>query len=424
MSTSEELQTQEVDTKPDAVTVGNTRIIADKRANTIIVIGSEDVKKKLFAVIDELDKRAAQVMFHVVIGELNLSDKEQFGVDYIIRNAGLGLSPIVLNPGTSTTTDTGTGTVTNTNGTGTSGVTANNLVSVNGTTPTLNVGNLLAQDKVTQIATAGGSGLTGFFTAGNSMNAIVTALMNTNKFRVVSRPSVFTSNLKKAIIASGTEIAVPQNIQSSINSVSPGSNGVVTNSSVQYKPVELKLEVVPLINADREVELDIVQRNEEVAGSTRIDNNDIPTISRRYVRTHVTVPDQATLVLGGLIKTSTNRVRSGIPILGNLPLLGYLFSSTSKEKIRQELVILIRPEVSWSPAEDVRTKEKHQEFFALPPDLESVAYPSVTRTGLPTDREPEVRRAVPVIRSAPAEPELFKPSKARATPIPRAARRN
>jgi type II secretory pathway component GspD/PulD (secretin) len=430
LNVSEGLSTEAIDTKPDAVTVGNTRIIADKRANSIIVIGSEDIKKKLFAVIDELDKRAPQVMFHVVIGELNITDKQQFGVDYIIRNAGLGVSPIVLNPGSVTGTTGGTttgGDTTTVTGSGsTVGQTSTNLVSVNGTRPVLDLNNLLKQNTVTQIATAGGSGLTGYFTAGNSMTAIVTALENTNRFRVVSRPSVFTSNLKKAIIASGQEIAVPQNIQSSVNSVTAGNAGLVTNSSITYKNVTLQLEVVPLINSESEVDLDILQKNDEVSGSTRIDNNDIPTISTRYVRTHVTVPNQATLILGGLIKSSMNRVRSGIPFLSNIPVLGYLFSNTSKEKLRQELIILIRPEVSWTKDEDVRTREKSNEFYNMPPDLEGTVYPQVTRNGLPPDRDPEVRRAVPVIRSGPVEKTKFKPptAKAKATPVPRPVRRN
>jgi type II secretion system protein D len=396
---SEGLSTEAVDTTPQAVTVGNTRIIADPRTNSIIIVGSEDVRQKLFKVIDELDKRAPQVMFHVVIGELNLNEKEQYGVDYILRNAGLGLTPIVLNPGTVTggTTTGTTGDTTTVTGNGSSvGATSTNLVSFTGTKPVLDLNNLIKQDTIKQIATAGGSGLTGYFTAGNTMTAIVTALENTNRFRVVSRPSVFTSNLKKAIIASGTEIAVPTNIQSSVNSVTAGNAGLVTNSSVQFKRVALQLEVVPLINSEREVDLDILQKNDEVSGSTKIDNNDIPTISTRYVKTHVTVPNQATLVLGGLIKASTNRSRSGIPYLSNIPVLGFFFSNTSKERIRQDLVILIRPEVSWTPEEDVTTREKHQEFFRMPPDLEATVYPTTTRSR--SDREPEIpiRRAIPV----------------------------
>jgi general secretion pathway protein D len=403
---SEGLSTDAVDTTPQAVTVGNTRIIADPRTNSIIVVGSEDVKDKLFRVIAELDKRPPQVMFHVVIGELNLSDREQFGVDYIIRNAGLGMSPIVLSGGNGTGGTTTGGTTTGgttTGGTTTGGTTgstgtggATDLVSINGTQPVLNFNNLLNQNKIKQIATAGGSGLSGFVAGGNTLTAIITALENTNRFRVVSRPSVFTSNLKKAIIASGQEIAVPTSIQSSVNAVSNNNAGLVTNSSVQFKRVALQLEVVPLINSDREVDLDILQKNDEVSGSTRIDNNDIPTIATRYVKTHVTVPNQATLVLGGLIKASTNRVRSGIPLLSSIPVIGYLFSNTTKERVRQELVILIRPEVSWTPEEDVATREKHQEFYNMPPDLEATVYPTTTRSR--TDPEPKipVRRAIPI----------------------------
>jgi len=81
---------------------------------------------------------------------------------------------------------------------------------------------------------------------------------------------------------------------------------------VQFKRVALQLEMVPLINSEREVSLDILQKIDEVSGSTRIDNNDIPNISTRYVKTSVTVPNESTLVLGGLIKQSTNRVKSGI----------------------------------------------------------------------------------------------------------------
>ena len=378
----EELATTTVDTTPIARIVGTTKIIADVNANAVIVIGNADARAKVFKLLDQLDKRIPQVMLHAVIGELNIGGKVQFGVDYILRNAGLGLTPIVVNPGTVTTTPgttTGTTTGTTVTGTGTTpGQTATNLVGFNGSNqPVLDLNNLLKQDTVRQIAAAGASGLPGYFTAGNSLTAVVTALENTNRFTVVNRPSVFTKNNKKAIIASGQEIAVPQNIQSSINSTNVGNAGVVTNSSVQYKNVTLQLEVVPLINSDKEVSLDILQRNNEVSGSTRIDNNDIPTIATRYVRTSVTVPNNATLVLGGLIKSSVNNAKTGIPILSSIPLLGALFSTTTKEKVRTELVILIRPEVTWAPPDAIDLREREMEYLNIPPDLESTLFPDV-----------------------------------------------
>ena len=402
----EELATTTVDTTPIARIVGTTKIIADVNANAVIVIGNADARAKVFKLLDQLDKRIPQVMLHAVIGELNIGGKVQFGVDYILRNAGLGLTPIVVNPGTVTTTPgttTGTTTGTTVTGTGTTpGQTATNLVGFNGSNqPVLDLNNLLKQDTVRQIAAAGASGLTGYFTAGNSLTAVVTALENTNRFTVVNRPSVFTKNNKKAIIASGQEIAVPQNIQSSINSTNVGNAGVVTNSSVQYKNVTLQLEVVPLINSDKEVSLDILQRNNEVSGSTRIDNNDIPTIATRYVRTSVTVPNNATLVLGGLIKSSVNNAKTGIPILSSIPLLGALFSTTTKEKVRTELVILIRPEVTWAPPDAIDLREREMEYLNIPPDLESTLFPDVKAK----KATPEVmlrKPAAPLREKAPA----------------------
>ena len=430
-SVSEGLSTDAVDTTPEARIVGTTKIIADKNANAIIVIGGADARAKVFRLLDHLDQRIPQVMLHTVIGELNLNEREQFGVEYILRSAGLGgLAPLGINTANTTTPvsdGTGTGistgapnnttTTTNTNtATGNTTTTrrATDLVDVTGGRPALNFNNLLNQDTVRAVAAAGAGGLSGFVTAGNSMTAIVTALEDTNRFRVVSRPSVFTRNNKKAIIASGQEIAVPTSIQSSLNGSSGvnNSNGIVTSSSVQFKRVALQLEVVPLINSEREVSLDILQKVDEVSGSTRIDNNDIPNIATRYVKTSVSVPNEGTLVLGGLIKQSQNRSRSGIPYLMNIPVLGYLFSTTTKEKIRTELVILIRPVVSWAPPESIQIRERAQEFMNMDPDIEATLFPAGARKAAATEKLP-VATPLPVKRTPPASTKR-KP----ATPVP------
>lgn len=424
---SEGLSTEAVDTTPEARVIGTTKIIADKNANSIIIIGGADVRAKIFSLLDFLDQRIPQVMLHTVIGELNLNAKEQFGVEYVLRTSGLGgLVPLAVNSGNvnnavSTGNDgTGTGTSTSTTNTttttGTTGTTtvtrASDLVDVSNGRGVLNFNNLLNRGVTGAVAAAGAGGLSGFVTAGNSMTAIVSALEDTNRFRVVSRPSVFTRNNKKAIIASGQEIAVPVNIQSSVNSVTAGNAGLVTNSSVQFKRVALQLEVVPLINSEREVSLDILQKVDEVAGSTRIDNNDIPNIATRYVKTSVTVPNEGTLVLGGLIKQSESRSRSGIPFLSNIPVLGYLFSGTSKEKIRTELVILIRPLVSWAPPESIQIRERAQEFMNMDPDLEASIFPAGVRKAAAVERP----FSTPAPAKRPPTPKA-RPYKA-ATPVP------
>jgi type II secretion system protein D len=344
----EELQAEPVDTTPKAVTVGNTKIIADPRENTIIVIGNKDVRAKLFGVIDQLDVRAPQVMLNTIIGELTVNEDSQFGVDYILHSGGLLTGG--SNNGTTTTLLPGGG-----HAVGGSNFGSSSLVSS------------LAG------ALGGGPGLTAVLGLGNSLDVVVSALQSTGRFRVVQRPSVFANNNKKAIIASGESIAVPTQTLSNVN-----SNGILNNntaavsSSVQYLPVELKLEVVPLINSDREVTLDIVQTlNSDSGKSTNVGGSNIPTITTRYIKTNVSVPNRGTVILGGLIKRNKRMDVNGIPILGKLPGLGYLFRNTQKKNDREELVILIRPVVTRKPSETMFNSDTEQQRLMIEPDLES-----------------------------------------------------
>lgn len=393
---SESLNAEEKDIVPDAVTVGNARVIADKRANAIIVVGNKDVKEKLFAVIKQLDVRAPQVMLHTCIGQLTLAENEQFGVNYI-ANQGRDLKNFAGGVAS-------TGTNGNTAGTG------GGVVNVSGTTPGLNINNLLSQEQVRNILIGGASGMSGFFTAGNAFNAIVTALESTNKFRVTSRPVIFTSNNKKAIISSGEEIAIPQSIQSGFVG-GTNSNNLTTNSSIQFKTVALTLEVLPLINADGEVSMDIVQKIDEQVGTTKIDNNDIPRIATRVLKTNVNVPNGATLVLGGLIKQRNEKTTSGVPLVSRIPLLGNLFRSTSYNKSREELVILIRPVVSVTPSESVRSTEREGEFMRIEPDLEHTLIDPQLRQRTSTPEEMLRKPAPPGLREQySGRPTFTKPA--------------
>lgn len=380
---SESLNAEERDVVPEAFTVGNTRIIADKRSNAIIVIGNKDVQQKVFAFLDKIDVRSPQVTIRAVIGTLNLDNTDQFGVDYVFRRGG----DHGLNGGT-----TGTGT------------TASNLVinPANLTNPAgLSLASLLAQSKITQIATGGASGLSGFFTAGNALDVIVQALNTTGRFKVTSNPSIFTSNNKKAVISSGTEIAVPTNITSS--GLGNNNGQLSTNSSVQFKTVALQLEVLPLINADGEVQLEIVQKIDELTGvSDTISGNAIPRIATRVLKTNVNVPSGATIVLGGLRRELNTTSKKGIPYLSKLPGLGALFRSTTTQKTRDELIIMLRPIVSDTPRKVIDQRERDLEGFQLEPDLESSLAPQGIRKHVPADET--FRRAEPVLREDAATP--------------------
>ena len=83
------------------------------------------------------------------------------------------------------------------------------------------------------------------------------------------------------------------------------NTGLAQQTNIEFKKIALQLEVVPLINSNKEVSLDILQKLDSLTGqSTRVDGNDIPTIATRYIRTTVSAPNESTIVLGGLIQDS------------------------------------------------------------------------------------------------------------------------
>src|SRR5213596_14865 len=297
LNISEELATQPVDTTPKAVTVGNAKLIADQRANAIIMLGSREVEAKVEKILDEMDVKAPQVALSTVIGELTLKNDEEFGVDYfakynkkvvgISRNTGAPLPLPSVGPSASPVTGIGTGIV--------------------------DPAGLINFSQIIQnVAT----GTNVYIAAGNYLATIVHLLETTGRFKVISRPMVFTSNNKKAIIASGTEIPVPVNTLTNATTV---TNVASVQSSIEFKKVALQLEVVPLINSEQEVSLDILQKLDSVAGTTRISGNDIPNIATRYIRTNVSAANGSTIVLGGLIEDSKQKNNTGIPYLSRIP---------------------------------------------------------------------------------------------------------
>jgi general secretion pathway protein D len=370
---SEELSTQAVDTTPKAVTIGNAKIIADQRANAIIVLGNRDVVVKVTKILDEMDVKAPQVALSTVIGELELTNNEDFGVDFFQKYKATGGVPHTDVNGHMFKTPTNTGIA---------GLTSNGTgVPILDPTTLTNLTNLAAG-----VATGGGTSL--FLNTGFGLSAVVHALDSTGKFKVLSRPMVFTSNNKKAIIASGQEIPVPVSTLSSFQPTVGGvgsTPGVVNNfgtqSSIQFKKVALQLEVVPLINSEKEVTLDILQKLDSLGTPAIVDGNPIPTIVTRYIKTTVSAPNGSTIVLGGLITQDTSTQKTGIPLLSRIPVIGAIFRNTTKVKDRKELIVLMRPEVALTKLDIYRLRQKTQDRTHFGPELDQDDCPDCPKPG-------------------------------------------
>jgi type II secretory pathway component GspD/PulD (secretin) len=205
-----------------------------------------------------------------------------------------------------------------------------------------------------------GNGTNIYVAAGNAFAAIVHMLESTNRFRVISRPTVFTSNNKKAIIASGQEVPVPVSTLTNSNVGGIVNNTAAVSASIEYKKVVLQLEVVPLINSEKEVSLDILQKIDSIVpgGNVNISGNEVPTIDTRYIRTNVSAANGSTIVLGGLIEDQKQKNYTGFPYLSRIPLIGAAFRSTASGKQRRELIILMCPEVTLTKLDLYRLRQK------------------------------------------------------------------
>jgi general secretion pathway protein D len=233
-----------------------------------------------------------------------------------------------------------------------------------------------------------GNGTNIYVAAGNAFAAIVHLLESTNRFRVISRPTVFTSNNKKAIIASGQEVPVPVSTLSNVNSGAIVNNVASVSSSIEYKNVVLQLEVVPLINSEKEVSLDILQKIDSIVpgGNVNISGNSVPTIDTRYIRTNVSAANGSTIILGGLIEDQKQKNYQGFPYLSRIPLIGAAFRSTSSAKQRQELIILMCPEVTLTKLDLYRLRQKWENTHThFGPELDQAECPDCPK--VETDKQ-------------------------------------
>src|SRR6266542_4190789 len=345
---SEELSTQPVDTTPKAVTIGNAKLIADQRANSIIVLGNREVLVKVEKILDEMDVKAPQVALSTVIGQLSLNNDEEFGVDWFAKYdkklVGISRNTSVPIPIPSVAASPGT-------------ITGNGIIDPS---------NLINFSQIIQNV-AGGTNI--YVAAGNYLATIVHLLESTGKFKVMSRPTVFTSNNKKAIIASGREVRVP--VRALSNAAVVGTTAAV-QAGVEYKMVVLLLEVVALINSEKEVSRDILQKLDSIVpnGNVTISGNSVPTIATKYIRTNVAAPNGSTIILGGLIEEQKEKRYQGIPYLSRIPLIGAAFRGTVSGKQRRELIILMCPQVTLTKLDAYRLRQKWEDTTHFGPELD------------------------------------------------------
>jgi len=306
---------------------GDVKLTADKTQNALLVQAGGADFLAIQRLIARLDRPRRQVFVEAVILEVNLRDEDQFGVgahgvvpfDY---KGDKGIIPIASEPGR---------------------VSSLNLQSA------ISLGGFL-------------TGLSGPVSAElknlginlPSIGLLVQALQKSSDVKVLSTPHLLATDNEESEIAVGQNVpfqagfAPPgvQNLLSGDNSQA-ALGGLLANQGlssafapIQRQNVELRLKIKPQINEGGSVRLTIEEQVEEIVDR---DPNLGPTTAKRSVKSQIVAKDQSTIVIGGLIQERGVRSVSKVPVLGSLPVLGWLFRDTVDVKQRTNLLLFLTP---------------------------------------------------------------------------------
>ncbi|MBI2921594.1 MAG: type II and III secretion system protein [Planctomycetes bacterium] len=164
----------------------------------------------------------------------------------------------------------------------------------------------------------------------------IRALVRKGRAKVLSSPYVTVNNGETATIVAGDDVPFVE----FINVV----NGI-PNSTIRFKQAAVKLTVTPHVVGGSYIDLDVKPEVTSVTGSVNIAGNPTPVFSTRNADTHLTVQDGQQIVIGGLVRTEEVETRRGLPLLSDIPIIGYLFGSTNLETKKTEILFIMRPRI-------------------------------------------------------------------------------
>ncbi len=296
-------------TAGEIVVFGQTKMIADERTNALLIYASREDMRVIKEIIAKLDVVLAQVLIKCVIIEVTINNSSTLSFSYLQHPQTVG-------------SFTGVGTA--------------------GGGQFLSPGNF-AGSASSNVVSGLTSGLNYLGSFNNDLDVTLTAMASDSRAKILQCPEIQTSHNEPAQLFVGESRPYPSGSYY-------GGGAFGGYSSIQAVNIGVTLEVTPLINPDGLVVMDIHATIESANGSVTIANvGDVPVTSRKEAAAKVSVRDHDTIVLGGLIETSKNKNNSGVPLLKDIPLLGYLFRSSSDNEVRNELIVLIRPTVLPTP---------------------------------------------------------------------------
>ena len=277
----------------------NFRIVADNRNNALLVYATSAEYELVAAALERLDIVPLQVFIEATIAEVTLNDTLKYGLEWFFD---VGNHTVSFN---------------------TTGVTTSNPAPS---------GLIFSQFP----------GFSWLF-ATNDVRVVLNALTQITDVKVISSPTLLVLDNEPARLQVGDQ--VPISVRSSTSVIDPDAPVV---NEIEYRDTGVILDIIPRVNSNGMVVLDIIQEVSDVVGATAdptLTETITPTIAQRRIASTVSVSSGETVALGGLIRDSDTDAVTGVPLLSDIPILGNLFKTTSDVQRRTELLVLLTPRV-------------------------------------------------------------------------------
>lgn len=361
-----------------AVTGDKVSIQADKSLNALVIRAEPAMMKEIMSVISQLDVRRAQILIEAAIVEVSGDTGKALGFQYVAGSDETGVGAINF---------------------GNAGLTINSIVQA------------LATEDPSGLAL--GDGITMGFGEQDSngdlkWGALIQALSTSTDVNLLSTPSILTLDNQEASIVVGENVPF-------ITGTSTSTGSGVSNpfQTIQREDVGLSLKVTPHVAGLSTIRLELEQENSQVKDSVG-EAADIVTTTRKLEST-VLADDGETIALGGLIRDNITKTVRKVPILGDIPLLGILFRSTSNSREKSNLMVFLRPTILPDNERLLSmTRQKYMGITALQFELNGRGeLEQVVPNPLPVSLErvfegrnsvaPEYRDAYEARQNAPAE---------------------
>lgn len=293
--------------QPAPSIITGLKISSDDDRNIIMVLSSPREYKNILSLLSELDVPPRQVLIEATVAELTLKDELRYGLEWYIKNR--------MFEGAFT------------------------------------IQSVLSVPK--------GPGLVyQFLSDTEKFSALINAFASKDKVDILSTPRLMVLDNQEATIQVGTDVPI---ITSEVSAADIAQQKPSILRSFQYRNTGVILRVRPTINTEGLLTLNISQEVSEIG--TNPPGIDSPTILTRRINTSIVAAHGQSIALGGLISDSTGWTESKIPILGDIPVIGALFKSTSKGKRKTELLVFLTATILTSVDETAKvTKELKKEL--------------------------------------------------------------